>query len=123
MSERSLAVLARHAGKAAPQPLAVAARQRRLIASRVLTNRAWAVRAWVVPASAVRGPASSCFAHCLVVIWLATSRIAVATVRVRVAIHRDGVAPHLEVSGVGVARVETDGDIGLFTVVVDDGHV
>ena len=74
-------------------------------------------------ASTVRGPASSCFANRLVVIWLATSRIAAATVRVRVAVHRDCVAPHLDVSGVGVARVETDGDVGLLAVVVDDGHV
>ena len=111
----------RHAGKAAPQPLAVAARQRRPIASRVFATRAWAVRAWTMRASTVRGPASSCFANCLVAIWLAARRVAVATVRVRVAVHRDCVAPHLDVSGVGVARMETDGDVGLLAVVVHDG--
>ena len=113
----------RYAGKALPQPLPVAAGQRRLIASRVFANRAWAICARAILASTVRGPASSGFAHRLVAICLAASRIAVATVRVRVAVHRDCVAPHLEVSCVRVTRVETDRDVGLLAVVVDDGHV
>ena len=114
-----------HTGEALPQPLAVAAGQRRPIASLVFADRAGAVRAGAVLAPTVRGPTPRCFAHCLVVVCLAPGGVAVATVRVRVAVHRDRVAPHLDVPGVGVARVEPDGDVGLLAVhvVVDDGHV
>ena len=102
----------RHTGKTLPQPLAEATGQCRLIAPYVFSN------------GAVRGPASSCFADCFVAVWLTTSRVAAAPVRVRVAIHRNFATPHLDIAGVGVARVKTHVSVfSLLTVVVDDGHV